>query len=82
MWFEEWNCKWWWSKGDWEIEERKWELKRTQGGAKQEIRDEGKNLVNNVVKSWREEKEKAKISLKEIFRQMEYKENVGKKLVK
>ena len=37
------------------------DVKKTQGCAKQEIRDEVKDFVGNEVKIWKEEKEKDEI---------------------
>ena len=58
-------------------------LKKIYSGAKQEIKDEVKDLVHDKVKIWREEREKDKISFKEIFEQqeMENKENVEKEVI-
>ena len=44
-------------------------LRKTQGFAKQEIKDEVIDSVNNKVKTWKEEKENYKISFKKIFEQ-------------
>ena len=57
-------------------------LKNTQGFSKQEIRDEFKDFVNNEVKAWKEEREKYKISCKEMFEQqkMESKMRMEKKI--
>ena len=57
-------------------------LKNTQGFSKQEIRDEFKDYVNNEVKAWKEEREKYKISCKEMFEQqkMESKMRMEKKI--
>ena len=44
-------------------------LKNAKGFSKQEITEEFKDIVNNEVKAWKEEKEKDKTSFKEIFEQ-------------
>ena len=51
-------------------------LKNTQGFSKQEIRDEFKDFVNTEVKTWIAEKEKDKISFKEIFELQEIESKV------
>ena len=54
-------------------------LKNSQGFSKQEITEEFKDFVSNEVKAWKE-KEKNKISFKEIFEQeMESKMRMEKK---
>ena len=52
-------------------------LKSTQGFSKQEITEKFKDLVNNEVKAWKEEKDK--ISFKEIFEQQEMESKVRMK---
>ena len=59
-------------------------LKNTQGFTKQKIWDEFKDFASNDGKVWKEEKEKDKISFKEIFEQqkLESKMRMEKVVVK
>ena len=59
-------------------------LKNIQGFSKHEITEEFKDFVNYEVKAWKEEKEKDKISFKEIFEQqeMESKVRMEKEVIK
>ena len=60
-------------------------LKNTQEFSKQEITEEFKDFVNNeVMKAWKEEKEKDKISFREIFeiKEMESKVRMEKEVIK
>ena len=59
-------------------------LKNTQVFSNQEITEEFKDFINNEVKAWIEEKEKDKISFKEIFEQqeMESKVRMEKEVIK
>ena len=54
----------------------KWNVKEHPRFFKTKFTEEFKDFVNNEVKGWKEEKEKDRISFKEIFKQQEMKSKV------